>query len=58
MPAMAAMLGGGLKLVRAGKPDGRPRIAAARMAMIVLKTALSFGKACRLPGCAEFKAIV
>ena len=24
--------------------------------MIVLKTALSFGKACRLPGCAEFKA--
>jgi hypothetical protein len=38
------------------KPDGRPRIAAARMAMIVLKTALSFGKACRLPGCTEFKA--
>jgi hypothetical protein len=38
------------------KPAGRPRIAAARMAMIVLKTALSFGKACRLPGCAEFKA--
>lgn len=36
-------------------PGGRPRIAAARMAMIVLKTALSFGKACRLPGCAEFK---
>jgi hypothetical protein len=26
------------------------------MAVIVLKTALSFGKACRLPGCAEFKA--
>jgi hypothetical protein len=38
------------------KPGGRPRIAAARMAIIVLKTALSFGKACRLPGCAEFKA--
>jgi len=37
------------------EPGGRPRIAAARMAMIVLKTALSFGKACRLPGCAEFK---
>jgi hypothetical protein len=35
---------------------GRPRIAAARMAIIVLKTALSFGKACRLTGCAEFKA--
>jgi len=37
------------------EPGGRPRIAAARMAMIVLKTALAFGKACRLPGCAEFK---
>lgn len=39
-------------------PGGRPRIAAARMAMIVLKTALSFGKACRLPGCAEFKTTI
>jgi hypothetical protein len=38
------------------KPGGRPRIAAARMAIVVLKTALSFGKACRLPGCTEFKA--
>jgi hypothetical protein len=38
------------------EPGGKPRIAAARMAIIVLKTALSFGKACRLPGCAEFKA--
>ena len=38
------------------KPGARPRIAAARMAIIVLNTALSFGKACRLPGCAEFKA--
>jgi hypothetical protein len=37
---------------------GRPRIAAARMAMIVLKTALSWGKACRLRGCAEFKATI
>lgn len=37
---------------------GRPRIAAARMAMIVLKTAISFGKACRLPGCAEFKTTI
>jgi hypothetical protein len=36
----------------------RPRIAAARLAMIVLKTALSFGKACRLPGCAEFKTTI
>ena len=39
-------------------PDGRRRIAAARMATIVLKTALSFGKACRLPGCAEFKTTI
>jgi hypothetical protein len=38
------------------EPGTRPRIAAARMAMIVLKTALSFGKACRLTGCSEFKA--
>ena len=38
------------------KPGGKPRIAAARMAIIVLKTALSFAKTCRLPGCAEFKA--
>jgi hypothetical protein len=38
------------------EPGGRQRTAAARMAIIVLKTALSFGKACRLPGCAEFKA--
>jgi hypothetical protein len=38
--------------------SARPRIAAARMAMIVLKTALSFGKACRLPGCGEFKTTI
>ncbi len=37
---------------------GRPRIAAARMAMAVLKSALSFGKICRLHGCAEFKSIL
>jgi integrase len=37
---------------------GKPRIAAARMAMIVLKTALSFGISCRLPGCAELKLIL
>lgn len=40
------------------KPNGRPRLAAARMAMIVLKTALSWGKALRLPGCAEFMATI
>jgi hypothetical protein len=39
------------------KPDGRPKIAAARMAITVLKTALSFGKICRLRGCAELKSI-
>jgi hypothetical protein len=39
--------------------DGaKPRLAAARMAMIVLKTALSFGIACRLPGCADLKLIL
>jgi integrase len=38
--------------------NGRTRIAAARMAMTVLKTALSFGVACRLPGCAELKLIL
>jgi integrase len=37
---------------------GKPRIAAARMAMTVLKTALSFGIACRLPGCADLKLIL
>ncbi|MGA8698068.1 MAG: integrase [Xanthobacteraceae bacterium] len=36
----------------------KPRLAAARMAMIVLKTALSFGIACRLPACADLKLIL
>jgi hypothetical protein len=38
--------------------SGRPRLAAARFAIAVLKAALSFGIQCRLPGCAEFKAIL
>lgn len=38
--------------------DGRPRLAGARFAIAVLKTALSFGIQCRLAGCAEFKAIL
>jgi hypothetical protein len=39
--------------------DGaKPRLAAARMAMIVLKTALSFSIACRKPGCVELKLIL
>lgn len=39
------------------KDGGKPKIAAARMAMTVLKAALSFGKTCRMIGCAELKAI-
>jgi hypothetical protein len=39
------------------KEGGKPRLAAARMAMIVL-TALAFGIACRKPGCAELKEII
>jgi hypothetical protein len=40
------------------KEGSKPRLAAARMAMIVLKTALSFGISCRKPGCAELKEII
>jgi hypothetical protein len=40
------------------EPGGRPTIAAAAFAMTVLKVALSFGIQCRLPGCADFKAIL
>jgi len=40
------------------KPGAPPKIAAARMAMTVIKAALTFGKACRLPGCAEFRSIL
>ncbi len=36
----------------------KPRLGAARMAMIVFKTALSFGIACRKPGCVELKTII
>jgi hypothetical protein len=32
---------------------GKPRIAAARMALVVLKNALTFAATCRKPGCAE-----
>ena len=34
---------------------GKPRLAAARMAVIVLKTALTFAATCRKPGCAELR---
>jgi hypothetical protein len=37
---------------------GKPRLAAARMAMIVLKTALTFAATCRKPGCAELRNIL
>jgi integrase len=37
---------------------GKPRIAAARMAVIVLKNALSFAASCRKPGCAELRGIL
>ena len=38
------------------KQGGKPRLAAARMAMIVLKTALAFGISCRKPGCGGVEA--
>jgi hypothetical protein len=37
---------------------GKPRLAGARTALAVLKTALSFGIGCRLPGCADLKLIL
>ena len=43
------------------QPDrdgGKRKIAAARMAITVLKTALKFGKACRMRGCADLKSIL
>lgn len=36
----------------------KPRVAAARMALAVLKAALRWGIVCRMRGCAEFKAII
>lgn len=36
----------------------KPRIAAARMAVIVLKNALTFAASCRKPGCAELRGIL
>ena len=40
------------------KEGGKPRIAAARMAVIVLKNALTFAATCRKPGCAELRDIL
>ena len=36
----------------------KPRIAAARMAVVVLKNALTFAAGCRKPGCAELRNIL
>jgi integrase len=40
------------------KEGGKPRLAAARMAVIVLKNALTFAATCRKPGCAELRDIL
>lgn len=40
------------------EPGGRPKLAAAKMAIVVLKSALSFGKTCRMRGCADLKSIL
>jgi hypothetical protein len=40
------------------KPGGKRLIAKARMAIAVLKAALTFGIMRRLPGCAEFRAVL
>jgi hypothetical protein len=37
---------------------GKPRVAAARIAIIVLKTALTFAATCRKPGCADLRDIL
>jgi len=37
---------------------GKPRLAAARMSVIVLKNALTFAATCRKPGCAELREIL
>jgi integrase len=40
------------------EPGAKPRLAAARMAIAIMKASLSFGISCRLPGCAELKLIL
>jgi hypothetical protein len=40
------------------EPNGRPKLAAARMVVCVIKAAVTFGIVCRLPACAEFRAIL
>ena len=43
---------------RHGRPGGRRQVAKARMAIAVLKAALTFGIMCRKPGCPEFRAVI
>jgi hypothetical protein len=38
-------------------PDGSDHLPRARLNLSVVKAAISFGVVCRLPGCAEFKAV-
>jgi integrase len=40
------------------KEGGKPRLAAARMAVVVLKNALTFAVSCRKPGCTELRDIL
>jgi integrase len=40
------------------EPGGKPRVAAARMAITVLKVALTFAATCRKPGCGELRDIL
>ena len=40
------------------EPGGKPRVAAARMAITVLKNALTFATGCRKPGCKELRDIL
>jgi hypothetical protein len=42
----------------ADEPGGRPKIAAARMVVCVIKAAMTFGIVCRLPACVEFRTIL
>jgi hypothetical protein len=40
------------------EPAGRPKIAAARMVVCVIKAAVTFGIVCRLPACVDFRTIL
>lgn len=40
------------------RPGNPPKLAAAKMTVAVLRAAITFGKTCRMPGCADFKSIM